>query len=71
MLDFDPKDAPFSSVITLANSLRELCERAGLPSPAYSEFCTFWTESSAYPMSEIRTGVASTFATMMSLTERL
>lgn len=31
VVDFDPKDAPFSSVITLANELRAITERAGLP----------------------------------------
>ncbi|MCU0697370.1 MAG: DNA ligase D [Myxococcaceae bacterium] len=32
VVDFDPKDAPFEAVITLANSLRGLTERGGLPS---------------------------------------
>ncbi len=32
VVDFDPKEAPFSSVITLALELRRLTERAGLPS---------------------------------------
>ncbi|MEP7324345.1 MAG: DNA ligase D, partial [Gemmatimonadota bacterium] len=31
-LDLDPKGAPFSDVITLARSARELCERIALPS---------------------------------------
>lgn len=31
VIDFDPKDAPFEHVITLANALREVCERAKLP----------------------------------------
>lgn len=32
VIDFDPKDAPFGAVITLANELRRLTEDAGLPS---------------------------------------
>lgn len=32
VIDFDPKDAAFEHVITLANALREICERAKLPS---------------------------------------
>jgi bifunctional non-homologous end joining protein LigD len=32
IVDFDPKEAPFSAVITLAQSLRALTEGAGLPS---------------------------------------
>lgn len=31
VVDFDPKDAPFSSVITLALELKAICDRAGLP----------------------------------------
>lgn len=31
VIDFDPKGAPFEDVMTLARSLHELCERAGLP----------------------------------------
>ncbi|MDP1919467.1 MAG: DNA ligase D [Myxococcales bacterium] len=31
VVDFDPKEAPFSAVITLANALREITENAGLP----------------------------------------
>ena len=29
--DFDPKEAPFESVITLANTLKRICDKAGLP----------------------------------------
>ena len=32
VVDFDPKEAPFESVITLANELRHITENAGLPS---------------------------------------
>ncbi len=32
VVDFDPKDAPFANVMTLALGLRALCEAAGLPS---------------------------------------
>jgi bifunctional non-homologous end joining protein LigD len=32
VIDFDPKGAPWTSVVTLAQALHELCERAGLPS---------------------------------------
>lgn len=32
VIDFDPKDAPFDHVITLARTLRGLCDDAGLPS---------------------------------------
>lgn len=32
VIDFDPKETPFSQVVTLARSLHELCEAAGLPS---------------------------------------
>ncbi len=31
VIDFDPKQAPFDSVITLALTLRKICEKAGLP----------------------------------------
>lgn len=31
VVDFDPKDAPFSSVIALALELKAICDRAGLP----------------------------------------
>jgi bifunctional non-homologous end joining protein LigD len=31
VVDFDPKDAPFSSVITLAQELKRICDFAGLP----------------------------------------
>ena len=31
VVDFDPKDAPFSAVITLAVALRKICDKAGLP----------------------------------------
>ena len=31
VIDFDPKQAPFAWVVTLANSLHALCEKAGLP----------------------------------------
>jgi bifunctional non-homologous end joining protein LigD len=31
VVDFDPKEAPFASVVTLALALRELCEAVGLP----------------------------------------
>ncbi|MSR07825.1 MAG: DNA ligase D [Gemmatimonadetes bacterium] len=31
IIDFDPKDAPFSDVIVLARALHELCEEIGLP----------------------------------------
>ncbi len=31
VIDFDPKDAPFDYVITLARALHERCEAAGLP----------------------------------------
>lgn len=31
IIDFDPKDAPFASVITLATELRAITEHAGLP----------------------------------------
>lgn len=31
VIDFDPKGAPFEDVMTLAKSLHERCERAGLP----------------------------------------
>lgn len=32
VIDFDPKGAPFAQVVTLANALHALCEKAGLPS---------------------------------------
>ncbi len=32
VIDFDPKQAPFAHVITLADTLRKICEKAGLPS---------------------------------------
>lgn len=32
VIDFDPKEAPFEHVVTLARGLYELCERVGLPS---------------------------------------
>ena len=32
VVDFDPKKAPFAHVITLAHTLRKICEKAGLPS---------------------------------------
>jgi bifunctional non-homologous end joining protein LigD len=31
VVDFDPKEAPFASVVALALALRELCEAVGLP----------------------------------------
>lgn len=31
VIDFDPKEAPFAHVITLANTLKKICEKAGLP----------------------------------------
>ena len=31
VLDFDPKQAPFEAVITLATALRKICDKAGLP----------------------------------------
>ena len=31
VIDLDPKDAPFSDVITVAQSLHAICEQAGLP----------------------------------------
>jgi bifunctional non-homologous end joining protein LigD len=31
VIDLDPKDAPFSDVITVARSLHEICEAAGMP----------------------------------------
>ena len=32
ILDLDPKDAPFSSVVAIARAIRELCDEMGLPS---------------------------------------
>lgn len=32
VIDFDPKEAPFEDVVTLARTLNELCERCELPS---------------------------------------
>jgi len=32
IIDLDPKTAPFSDVVTLANAVHELCEEIGLPS---------------------------------------
>jgi bifunctional non-homologous end joining protein LigD len=32
VIDFDPKDAPFTQVVTLALALQELCQSVGLPS---------------------------------------
>ncbi|MFV2000607.1 MAG: DNA ligase D [Acidimicrobiia bacterium] len=32
ILDLDPKEANFSSVVVVANAIRELCDRMGLPS---------------------------------------
>ncbi|MBS1152324.1 MAG: ligase, partial [Myxococcaceae bacterium] len=32
VIDFDPKEASFESVITLATTLRNICDKAGLPS---------------------------------------
>lgn len=32
VLDLDPKEAPFSSVVAVARAVRELCEEVGLPS---------------------------------------
>jgi bifunctional non-homologous end joining protein LigD len=32
ILDLDPKGAPFSSVVTIARAIRELCDEMGLPS---------------------------------------
>ncbi len=32
VIDFDPKSAPFEAVVTLALSLRKICDKAGLPS---------------------------------------
>jgi bifunctional non-homologous end joining protein LigD len=31
VVDLDPKEAPFSDVVTIARQLHEVCERAGLP----------------------------------------
>ena len=39
----------------------------GLPSAMYSDVATFLTESSAYPISETRSGTPFTVATMTSL----
>ena len=33
VLDFDPKDGPFDSVITLAGTLKRICDQAACSSP--------------------------------------
>jgi bifunctional non-homologous end joining protein LigD len=32
ILDLDPKEAPFTSVVTVANAIKEMCDAMGLPS---------------------------------------
>ena len=32
MLDLDPKDAPFASVVTVAKAIKKICDAMGLPS---------------------------------------
>jgi bifunctional non-homologous end joining protein LigD len=65
-LDFDPKDAPFKSVIELALSLRELCESIGLPS-----FCKTSGSSGLHvfmPLgSNVPHAVAQQFAEILSV----